>query len=90
MVSFVYGFTCPNCAYRAKGVMVRSMRINKRSMRSAGAGLGFVPGKCQECGSPLSEQPDRQDVDADDRPKINAYRERKGWEPIRWTREAGR
>lgn len=89
MVALVYTLGCPTCAYRNEGVMVRPIRINKCSMRTTGPGLGFIPRKCQECSSPLGNVVDRIDLSVEDQPKVDAYRVRKGWAPLRWSGTSG-
>lgn len=80
MLSLVYSFTCPACGCKARGVMVRTFRINKGSLRSTDtAGLGFVPRTCDECRSPMPTTYDAVTLHEDDRAKVNAYRAKRGW-----------
>ncbi|MGH3505224.1 MAG: hypothetical protein ACRDQA_30675 [Nocardioidaceae bacterium] len=41
--------TCAVCGCRVRGVSVRTARVNKRSMRISGVGLGVCE-PCPECG----------------------------------------
>ena len=78
-IALILTMTCP-CGAPAEGVMIRTVRINKNSMRTLGQGFGFMPRVCKACKAAL---PDTITVTYriadDDMGRINAYRERKGW-----------
>jgi hypothetical protein len=82
MISVILEWACP-CGATAKGVMVKTVRINKRSMRTLGQGLGFMPRVCRGCRKALPDTlPAKARLADDDLVKVNAYRERKGWPPL--------
>lgn len=82
LVSVILEWACP-CGTTAKGVTVKTVRINKKSLRTAGQGIGFMPRTCSECGEPLpgtlAAAPRLADSDLE---RVNAYRQRKGWPQI--------
>ena len=50
MVALVARYPCNPCGYRLKTLLLPSMRINKRSMRSVGSSIGVTDRACPECG----------------------------------------
>jgi hypothetical protein len=78
MITLVSQSPCGLCGFVREGFMVSTVRINKRSMRSHGTNLTFLPTKCQECGW-VSPWPPRFIVrpKPDDAEKITAYRLRR-------------
>lgn len=79
MISLIYRFTCQSCSAPAKGLMVYTVRINKGSLRTVGTGLGFIPRRCDACGTPIEPVADRAVIHEKDLPRVNAYRVGKGW-----------
>ncbi|MCW2766718.1 MAG: hypothetical protein JWO11_2677 [Nocardioides sp.] len=51
MVTLVARYPCNPCGYRLKALLLPSMRINKRSMRSVGTSIGVTDRICPECGT---------------------------------------
>ena len=81
-VSLILEITC-GCGETVEGVMVRSVRINKGSMRTLGQGFGFLPRKCKACGAPLPDTATATyRLTDDDLAKVNEYRAGKGWPPL--------
>ncbi len=77
-LTFLTSDPCGVCGYHRHGVMVVSMRVNKRSMRSTGTSLCFVLQRCRECNcvTPLlTEQ--RWRLDPDSAEMVQAYRLRR-------------
>lgn len=77
-LTFITHDPCGVCGYHRHGVMVVSMRVNKRSMRSVGNSLCFVLQRCRECDrvTPLlTEQ--RWRLTPDSAAKVRAYRSRR-------------
>lgn len=85
LVSLVLGLDCPACRIRNEGVTVRQIRINKGSLRTVPGdiGLGFVPRSCKECSTTLGSTVDSTRLSDEDLVKVNEWRARKGWEPIK-------
>jgi hypothetical protein len=79
MVSIVLEWSCP-CGTTATGVLVKRVRVNKKSMRTLGQGLGLMPRTCTACRKPLPDSlPAKARLADDSFAAVNAYRERKGW-----------
>lgn len=79
MLGLTLHHTCPACGTEAKGVLVNTYRVNKGSLRSTGAGLGLLPGKC-ECGQQFDDDTlSRVTLQPDDLERVNAPRRKKGW-----------
>lgn len=82
-VTFEITDTCAICGCRVRGFSVRTVRINKRSMRTTDrAGIGFcLP--CPECGGGWA--PDVSStyrLEGPSAAKVRLYRERK-WPELR-------
>ncbi len=58
-VTFLLRARCFLCGYQLRGVSVRKIRVNKRTLRTLGVGLGAVDRHCPECGTPA---PDRYTI----------------------------
>jgi hypothetical protein len=82
LIGFVHTYRCPICAHREYGVLVGQVRINKRSLVTGPKSLAVMPWQCRECGARLADRHDRVDIDPADLVRVNAYRVRRGWEPI--------
>jgi len=79
MVTLIAQDPCGACGYVRHGVMVSTVRVNKRSMRTYGTNLIMLPDRCQECGV-TSKWPsviDRWRLVPDDAEKVQAYRLRR-------------
>lgn len=78
MVALVARYPCTPCGYLLKTLLVPSMRINKRSMRSVGISIGIADRACPECGASTS-LPDRPvyRLTADSAAQVAAYRLRR-------------
>lgn len=79
LVTLLLYATCPVCSCRVKGASVRTMRINKCSMRTTDkAGLAWLPRTCPECGGPAGDF-ERAGLTEDSLAEVNEWRARKGW-----------
>lgn len=77
-VLFLQHHPCPMCGYRNVGILSTSVRVNKRSLRTTGGGLGMDPRRCRECGFPMGSPVGRRMVlDAKDAAKVAAARARR-------------
>jgi hypothetical protein len=79
MVTLLAQDPCAVCGWHRTGVMVCTVRVNKRSMRTYGTNLIMLPERCQECGA-TSKWPgviDSWRLVPDDAEKVQAYRLRR-------------
>jgi hypothetical protein len=70
------------CGYRNRGGSLRSVVVNKYSLRTkdGDVGLGWMDRRCRECQAPLGESRTVvYGLNAESLAKVNAYRVRKGW-----------
>lgn len=75
---------CALCGYQVRGAVSHAVRINKRSMRTTGIGIGAVPPFCPECHWPTAG-PSRQArlvLSVDSARDVRLERERK-WPELR-------
>lgn len=86
LITLIHTVACPACGAEADGVMVRRVRINKRSIRTVkgDTGLGLMPRTCKPCGAELPQPIPvvRTRIVDDDQARINAWRDRRGWPPL--------
>lgn len=88
LISLVHTFTC-TCGQTRDGVFVQPVRVNKGGLKATGAGFGFMPRECLACGLKLPDEA-AVTVFADDRPKVNAARVKRGWPELTDWRVASR
>lgn len=81
-VTFILHATCPVCGYRNHGLLFTQVRVNKRSLRTTGPGIGTGLWHCQECLHPMDEQlyERRMHLEPGDVARVAAYRRRHGWD----------
>lgn len=69
---------CVLCGYRLRYLMMRTCRINKRSIRSDHPGIVGTDPACPECLTPNhSGPPDRWRLIVSSQAEVDAYRARK-------------
>lgn len=83
-VFFNYEIDC-ECGHVIEGGSSTSVRVNKNSMVTTGSGIAFIPRVCKGCGKETENEipVSRQFLDEKSLDAVNAYRERKGWYPLR-------
>jgi hypothetical protein len=74
---------CWLCGYRLRGGVMRTVRINKHSLRDVGRpGLAWWDPTCPECQWPTTGTPWTFHLTPADRAKVDAARARRGWAPL--------
>jgi hypothetical protein len=73
-ITILTAHTCPLCGHRSRGVMFRQVRVNRRSLRTVGVGIGAMPPSCPECAGPLSYTAEFVALDPASAAAVNAHR----------------
>lgn len=78
-VTFELRQRCVVCGYHQRGFMVRTVRVNKRSLRSTDTtGLGALMDPCMECGTENGREGFAYvGLDPRSQVKVEAYRARR-------------
>lgn len=77
-VTFLLRQRCVVCGYAQHGFMVRSVRVNKCSLRANDTGLGALMDPCRECGHRNGTQGFAYvALDPRDQAKVDDYRRRR-------------